>query len=208
MKTLIYIGANNGDGLISHLNNFDIVYAFEPLPEAYEILKKRFWNVSHLKLINAACSISEGKSDFYLTHKNQCSSFYKIHEEYEDKSLREFSKKVTIQTINLRNFLNKENIKYIDHYVSDAQGFDFKILSTIEDFINDKKINSLFIETHSDKAKIYENADNKFSNFKKMLDKNYSIKFFSFDGVFVCPENLPMHEGISAMEWDTYWELK
>jgi FkbM family methyltransferase len=208
MKTLIYIGANKGNGLLNYLNDFDKIYAFEPLPEAYQILKQKFDNVSHLKLINAACSVSEGLSDFYLTHKDQCSSFYEIHEEYEDQSLRKFSKKVTVQTINLKNFLYEENVNFIDHYVSDAQGFDFKILSTIPDFVNDKKIKSLFIETHSDVAKIYENADNKFSNFKNLLDKNYNIKFFSFDGVFVSPENLHLYEGISAMEWDTYWELK
>jgi len=208
MKTLIYVGANRGDSLLGYLNDFDRIYAFEPLEDAFQILKQRFGNIPHVKLINAACSFSEGFSKFYLTHKNVCSSFFKIHEEYSDQSLRKLSKEVNVKTINLREFLKKENIDYIDYYVSDAQGFDFKILSTISDFVNDKKIKCLFIETHSDTAKIYENAENEFSKFKQLLEKNYYIKFFYFDGTFVHPENLMLYENIKGSEWDTFWELR
>jgi len=207
MKVLLYVGANNGNSVYDYLNSFDKIYLFEPLPDAFKILQNRFSNIKNVILVNAACGLEDGIADFYVPEINVCSGFLKLTNEF-NKSLRDSSKKITVKTINLRNFLKKENIDYIDHYISDAQGFDFTILTTLSDLIEEKKINSLYIETHSDKAMIYENANNSFSNFKNILEKNYRIKFFSFDGKFVHPNDLSLHDGVSAMEWDSYWELK
>jgi hypothetical protein len=100
-----------------------------------------------------------------------------------------------------------EILRNKNYIISSSDRFDL-ILTTLLDLIEEKKIKSLFIETHSDKAMIYENANNSFSNFKNILEKNYKIKFFSFDGKFVHPNDLSLYEGVSAMEWDSYWELK
>ena len=67
MSTLVYVGANTGVSLWSLFDKFDSVYVFEPDPEMYEQLKKRYRQFEWVTLVNSACSDNKGKSNFYVT---------------------------------------------------------------------------------------------------------------------------------------------
>ena len=121
--------------------------------------------------------------------------------------MSKLSKKITVKTINLKNFLEENGVEYIDYYLSDTQGSDLNILKTIKNFVDDKKIKELFIETHGNDWILYEGLDNKFEGFKKILSKNYEFVHESLgrlQGKIVLESEIPENE----REWDSYWRLK
>ena len=63
MSTLVYVGANEGNSLWGIFDKFDKVYAFEPNPEVYDVLRRRFMQFEWVTLINAASSIVTGKQE-------------------------------------------------------------------------------------------------------------------------------------------------
>ena len=56
MTTLVYVGANEGSTLWNLIDKFDSVYVFEPDPEMFSELKKRFKQFEWVTLVNAASS--------------------------------------------------------------------------------------------------------------------------------------------------------
>lgn len=230
MTTLVYIGANNGYTLWSLFDKFDKVYAFEPDPEVFSELNSKFRQFEWVTLVNAACSHSNGKSKFYVTNNKVASSLGNPSEEFQNDYLNRgapasvFSE-ILVDTINLGDYLKKEGVEFIDLYYSDCQGSDLTILKTMKEFVDDKKIGELFIETHGDNSEIYVGLDNQFSGFKNILEKNYqfihacmgsygagnaSPSRVKLDGQVVTEEYVSdvSDWGVSNPEWDSYWKLK
>ena len=96
MSTLVYIGTNEGNSLWGIFDKFDKVYAFEPNPEVYKILRRRFRQFEWVTLINAACSTEDGETDLYVTPNLVSSSLSDVNtEKYGGDAA---SKKVTVKT--------------------------------------------------------------------------------------------------------------
>ena len=210
MKTLVYVGANIGSSLWNMIQNYDVVYSFEPDPEMFIQLEKRFKQFEWVTLVNAACSESDGEVDFYITPNRVSSSLADASS--VEKSAEGFSqhvqKIIKVKTINLSNYLQSKGVEEIDTYLSDAQGSDLNILKSIKDYyVDTKKIKTLIIETHGDGIEIYDNLNNQFKEFKKILSNNYNFVHASLGsqgGRIVTEENIPVDE----KEWDSCWEVK
>ena len=96
MSTLVYVGANEGNSLWGIFDKFDKVYAFEPNPEVYNILRRRFKQFEWVTLINAACSTEDGETDLYVTPNLVSSSLSDVNtEKYGGDAA---SRKVTVKT--------------------------------------------------------------------------------------------------------------
>ena len=205
MSTLVYIGTNEGNSLWGIFDKFDKVYAFEPNPEVYNILRRRFKQFEWVTLINAACSTEDGETDLYVTPNLVSSSLSDVNtEKYGGDAA---SKKVTVKTLNLNNYLKKEGVDVIDLYYSDCQGSDLLILKTIKEYIDNKKIEQLYIETHGDGVELYKGLDNQFSGFKKVLSDNYKFEHASLgrlNGAIKLESEIPDDE----LEWDSLWSVK
>ena len=134
-------------------------------------------------------------------------------------------KEITVDTINLGEYLESEGVDFIDLYYSDCQGSDLTVLKTMKKFIDEKKIGETFMETHADGSQIYIGLDNQFSGFKKLLDKNYEFIHAAMGTYQVSeagPARLKLNGqyvgadvledvsdwGVSNPEWDSYWRLK
>lgn len=207
MSTLVYIGANQGNSLWNIFGEYDEVYAFEPDPEMFDILKKRYKQFEWVTLINAACHSEDGEFDFYVTPNRVSSSLSDASNNEKKLGCPEILKRIKVKTINLENFLSDNNIDYIDYYLSDAQGSDLNILNTIKDYIDNKKIGELFIETHGNGIEIYDGLNNQFDGFKSLLSKNYEFVYASLgsqNGRIVDEKEIPENE----KEWDSYWRIK
>lgn len=207
MKTLVYIGANVGSSLSGMVHKYDRVYAFEPDPELFETLSRNLSKHSWVTLVNAACSNTDGKQDFYVTPNRVSSSLADVTEYEKQNGCPNYLKKITVKTINLKKFLKENNVDYIDYYLSDTQGSDLNILKTIKNFVDDKKISELFIETHGNNWILYEGLDNRFDGFKEILSQNYEFIHASLGrlhGKIVSEKEIPEDE----REWDSYWRLK
>lgn len=229
-KTLVYVGANTGFTLWSLFDKFDKVYAFEPDPEIFLELNRKFRQFEWVTLINVACSDSNGKSKFYVTNNRVASSLGDPSQEFKDDYLDRDAgssvlTEIVVDTINLGEYLKNEGVEFIDLYYSDCQGSDLTILKTMKEFVDNKKIGELFIETHGDNSEIYVGLDNQFSKFKEILKKNYdfihacmgsygegnaSPTRVKLDGQVVSEKYvLDVSDwGVSNPEWDSYWKLK
>ena len=205
MSILVYVGVNEGNSLWGIFDKFDKVYAFEPNPEVYNILRRRFKQFEWVTLINAACSTEDGETDLYVTPNLVSSSLSDVNtEKYGGDAA---SKKVTVKTLNLNNYLKKECVDVIDLYISDCQGSDLLILKTIQEYVDNKKIEKLYIETHGDGVELYKGLDNQFSGFKKVLSNNYKFEHASLgrlNDVIRSESEIPDDE----LEWDSLWSVK
>lgn len=227
MSTLVYVGANTGYTLWSLFDKFDSVYAFEPDPEIFSELERKYRQFEWVTLINAACSIEDGEATFYVTGNRVASSLGDGSEAFKNHygHSAEIIKEITVKTINLSNYLKEQGVDFIDLYFSDAQGSDLNILKTMKNYIDNKKIGEMFIETHGDGSQIYCGLVNNYSGFKELLSDNYefihacmgtygegnaSASRVLIDGQAVGEEFiLDVGDwGVSNPEWDTYWRLK
>lgn len=207
MKSVcVYVGANIGNSLFNFANSFDVVYAFEPDPEIFQILSQRFHSYKNVKLFNVACSDEDKLADLYIMPNRVSTSLSDIDDEHFNLCKFKSSKKIKVKCINLYNFLVLHNIDKINYYISDCQGSDYDVLKTLKPMIDNKKIDKLFIETHGDIA-LYSNLNNKFSNFKNLLNQNYNFVYASLgsqNGRIVSEDQIPSGE----FEWDSMWEVK
>ena len=227
MKTLVYVGANVGVSLWGLFDKFDKVYVFEPDPEMFSDLKRKYNQFEWVTLVNAACSDKNGQAKFYVTGNRVASGLGESSKEFQEVYGENAStlKEITVDTINLGEYLESEGVDFIDLYYSDCQGSDLTVLKTMKKFIDEKKIGETFMETHADGSEIYVGLNNHFSGFKKLLDKNYDFIHaamgtyqaseagparLELNGKYVGQESLEdvSDWGVSNPEWDSYWRLK
>jgi FkbM family methyltransferase len=217
-KTLVYCGTNNGNSLRALARQYETIYAFEPDPEMFAMCKGIMDGISGAHIFNLACSDKNGKATLYITPNRVATSLGESAAIWcpagtpyggdtgryhpNDKSI----KQVEVETINLGEFLKAKGVDTIDYYVSDCQGSDLTILRTMGDYLSQKKIKKLHLETFAD-VQLYEGLDNKFSGFKAILEPNYQIEAIVLGriGQIVTDEkDIPAEE----LEWDTTWAVK
>jgi FkbM family methyltransferase len=208
MKTLVYIGANVGNSLWGIFDQFDRVYAFEPNPEIFKQLRRTYKQFEWVTLVNSACGNEKTKTKFYVTPNLVSSSLSIVstltHD--EDHPQRDY-KEIEVDVINLYDYLLENGIDHIDCYISDAQGSDLNILKTLKKFIDDKKIEYMYIETHGNGLYLYDDLYNQFDGFKELLQNNYEIDYINIDRLNMkIYSEMDLPEG--EYEWDTAWRLK
>jgi FkbM family methyltransferase len=208
MSTLVYVGANEGVSLWHIFNQFDEVHVFEPDPEIFEKLNKKYKQFEWVNLVNAACSTEDGESSFFITNNRVASSLGCGSEVFQgfgeyNKVVRE----IKVKTINLQKYLEDAGVEEIDLYSSDCQGSDLTVLKTIKNFLDAKKIKEIFTETHGNGRLLYEGLDNQFDGFKEVLSENYDFIHASLgchNGKIVEEKDIPEEDP----EFDSYWRLK
>ena len=174
--TLIYLGVNVGDSFKRIFFKYEKVYGFEPNPINYKKLNhfKRFKGV---KIYNLALSDKDGEASFFLPDNliaNNVSaslSDFSVNNVFSLKS----KKTIKVKTINLLSFLIKNKIDFIDYYLSDIEGYDFKVLTTIKSYIESRKIKLIQVEALQNGVKNpYLDTINYEKNFDGLLEKNYT----------------------------------
>jgi FkbM family methyltransferase len=202
-KVLIYVGANKGDSLIAHINKFDQIIAFEPDPRTFLLLHKRFSAVRNVKCFPFACGSADGVAPLQV-HVNRVSSSLGILPA-ADYQVGNFEQSIQVPVINLKDFLKFLGINEIDTYISDAQGSDLLILTTLKALIDGCSIKNLVLETHWDGPPIYGGLDNSLKGFQLLLQDKYSLEkiFLGSRETFIYPFELPMYE----KEFDTFWRV-
>ena len=156
INKIVQIGANDGvrfDELRSFIVNSDNVRALlvEPIPEYFSTLKKNYKEQKNILLENSAVSNSgEDKFMFkvdkkfyklYSDHVYGLSSFKKNHLlKHGVRNKHIVSEK--INTINIKDLLNKHNFMNLDLLYIDAEGYDGEI---IIDFIQNVETRPIFV---------------------------------------------------------------
>ena len=176
----IDIGSNIGD-ISSYVNDFcrSKIYCYEPHPGAFKALKKRFYDNKNINIFNVAVSNKTTNTEIFF-HKNT-GNFDEL--EYSEatsldskKSNIDISKKIKINTIHIKEILNKFPI--IDCIKIDIEGHEYEILPYI--FKNKKKIKKVVCELHGNQKLKKSNIHlaEKYQEIKKYIYENNLSNWF------------------------------
>lgn len=171
---LFYLGMYKGAHFYEIFRKYKICYGFEANPELFCELKEKYKNFPHVKVFNVAVTGNNGETQFHISNNGGESSSVGIFDENFPNDI-EIEKTINVQSINLYDFIQNNNIKYINDYISDIQGMDLEVLKTLKPLIDQKKIYTITCEVTKDRYRnIYKDLpDNSESGFKALLEKNY-----------------------------------
>ena len=209
---LVIIGLDSeGDLNLLH-PGYKMCYGFEANPIRFDKLVYKYKENSNIKLYNVAVSDYDGEIDFNISNNNEgaSSSIGNFSEDWLETQHLEGVKmiaKIKIPCINLLNFFHRENINFIDDYVSDIQGMDLQVLKTLRPFINGKQIATIRCEVTKNKYKnIYHDLpDNSEYGFHELLAENYQLVA---KGWGILKDNKFDKISESTWEMDCKWRLK
>ncbi len=190
IKIFIDVGSHKGEYISSLRSKFSIdeIFGFEPNPNVYEILEKKFSDPK-IKLFNLGISDKSGiielnknldSSSSSINNLNTNSTYYK--KKYlllNIFNLKEVTKKIEINVIRLDEFIKKNKIEKIDLVKIDTEGFEFRVLKSIGDKI--KNINIIHFEHHFDDMIIKNYNLSDIHNY--LLNKGF-VKYFKVKMAF------------------------
>jgi len=122
----IILDCGCAEGIFSFLNNKEAkhIYAFEPLPEYLEGLRKTFKNITNVTIINSALGDKHGT--VYLKKAGIASSI----------TLEKTETEVNIDTID--HFCSTHNIK-VSYIKADLEGYEMNLLQGASEIIKEYK---------------------------------------------------------------------
>ena len=144
---ILDVGANVGNYSkeILKINSKAIIYAFEPHPETYELLKKNI-------VVNNCLTFNFGVGDrreelmlydYESESGSEHASLYKaVIEDLRNKP--SISNKV--QIIKLDDFLAEQKIEYVDLLKIDTEGNEYKVLLGAQDYLLNNRIAAIQFE--------------------------------------------------------------
>jgi FkbM family methyltransferase len=193
INSLVQVGANDGqsfDGLNFYIKKYNPKSILvEPIKESFLKLQKSYKDQSNVKLENSAISVD-----------NEISFLYKVNSKFEKMygshipAIPSFNKKhlvnhgvksrhivqEKINTISVKNLLNKYEIDRLDLFFVDAEGYDGKIIYDLLSTTNFRPF-IIFEFIHIENS-IFEKLN------KKLVDSNYL--FFAVDeNIFCLPDD-------------------
>ena len=180
--TIFDVGAHKGESIKFFNKYFKVnkIYSFEPSPINFKYLQRYIKSKkfkSSVILENFGLGIRSEKKILNQAIESSSSTFNEIN--YDSKyfkkkkkllnlfSNKEYSSKIEVNIISLKNYLIDNKIKKIDLLKIDTEGFEFDVLSGLEEEI--KKVKFIFFEHHYDD--MYK-KNYKYSNVSKLLKEN------------------------------------
>lgn len=128
------------------------VYAFEPNPHAFEVLKNRFKNNSSVTCINKGVHNKKGNFKLFM-HENAEDNpvLWSVGSSMiEDKGNVSNSNYVLAEVVDLIEFIEKIG-KRIKVLKMDVEGVEYDILNTLIDSGIIRNIDNILVEAHEDK---------------------------------------------------------
>jgi FkbM family methyltransferase len=148
------------------------IYAFEPIPQSAEWCKKAIEGRNNIKFFDYAVSQTDGTIDFYETTNGNigASSTLKKNDKHHYGSQYQ-QKKISINSIKAKTFIEKNNINKVDLIWMDVQGAEIDVLSSFENHLNNVKA----IHTEVGLSEIYEKSTIKNELIEFMEKRNFSV---------------------------------
>ena len=173
---LVYVGMHKGRGFDRVFYKYEISFAFEANPELCRTLQNKYAKYKNVFIINAAVTDYDGNINFNISSNGgESSSIGNFNKEWNNNIRMEET--ITVECINLNNFLLKKEIKFINNYISDIQGMDLTVLKTLKNWIDKRQIGCISSEVAIDERKhIYNDLpDNSEQGFMTLLSENYQL---------------------------------
>lgn len=167
------IGASRGKFLESTLLRFQPkqIVCFEPIPELYQFLQKKFNKLNQVILFNQALGSSPGNSKLQINKHDEASSLLNIQNEGTTRFVnRDLSpvKVIEVKVTTVDFIVNLLKIKVIDLLKIDVQGYELEVLKGAKENLNSIKIIKLEISFYQ----LYYNSPS-FDEIHKFLEQNH-----------------------------------
>lgn len=159
-EIFVDVGANSGIYTIPLASHFRRVYAFEPHPDIWNILKQNTGKLSNVTIIESAVADKDGATEFYLdalfpapnpptgsantilkdwhykpaSHPNM-EVFYKGEDSFQ------------VKTCSLDSFF--QSVKIIDLVKIDVEGAEFLVLDGARELLEEKRLFRVMVELHN-----------------------------------------------------------
>ena len=179
------VGSHKGEYILNIKKNFKFktIYAFEPNPEIFQILKKKFINERNIKLnnfgigdlnsVNTLNSNLESSSTTFNQLNTKSKYFKKKYFLLNPFKLKKIINPVNIEIIKLKKYIKDNNINKIDLLKIDTEGYELKVLKGLENTIS--QVSCIHLEHHFDDMII---KNYKLSDIHDYLKKNNFEKIF------------------------------
>jgi FkbM family methyltransferase len=109
-----------------------------------------------VRLFNFAVTTYSGEITFLICcNDGASSSIGEFNEDWPQRAAGSIpmTESVTVQCINICDFLRNEGIEYIDTYISDIQGMDLEVLKTLRPFFEESKDRFDYLRNHQGSKK-------------------------------------------------------
>ncbi len=141
MDCIFDVGANIGDWSIGALNKLSPkrIYAFEPIPDTFELLTK---NIGNLEVFPQKIALSDFTGELELNFSLEKSYLSSSFSNAENSSF----KKTICEVQKGDNFCDIFKVDKIDFLKIDTEGNDYKVLKGFEEKIKNRKIRLIQFE--------------------------------------------------------------
>jgi FkbM family methyltransferase len=147
---ILEAGAYDGNDTIKMASIWpgSIIYAFEPVPDIFKILRSKTSSFSNIKIYNTALSDTTGEQQIFISsgRSNASSSLLapKLHIEIHPDV--HFNQKALAQTITINDFVRAEQIETLDFIWLDIQGMEIQVLQNSLNSLS--KIKAILLEVN------------------------------------------------------------
>lgn len=141
------VGANVGNysKLVLQVSPQVTLYAFEPHPKTFAMLKKSSHQFNFLP-VNAAAGEVEGVLSLYDYEANDGSAHASLYQDVIENIHKARSTEYKVQVLSLGNFAKTMNIEKIDLLKIDTEGNELNVLKGIIEYIESGKIGAIHFE--------------------------------------------------------------
>lgn len=129
-SSIIDIGSNKGQFILLNKGLFKnlFCYSFEPQSKEIKIQKKIFKNFKNIKFFNFALGEKKMIKKFFITKRNDSSSFLKISSDLKENFNYEIKKEENIYIKQIKKVLNFKTMRRPILVKIDVQGYEKKVL--------------------------------------------------------------------------------
>ncbi len=181
IKSFIDVGSHKGLYTDLFVKNFKVekVLMFEPQPDIYLYIKKKYKKFKKIKIFNYAASNKSINQNLNLNHHDLTTTLSEFNKDNFYLKLKAVLfgvkrmdyKKVKVKTIRLENIIDLKKMKKIDLLKVDTEGHEFEVLNGLGKKI--LKVKYVLIEFHNDL--IYQKYNpKKIHNY--LIKNNFSLK--------------------------------
>ena len=150
-KVIIDLGANRGDTVQRYLELFPdaTIYAFEPFPDSFQFLTKRFKDTPRVKCYSMAIADSDEQKVFYVNVNADTNSLLRPRKTgLSSDSQVENKERILVESTTLDNFCSTNRIDAIDILKMDIQGGELAALKGSKKLLEGHKIGLIYTETY------------------------------------------------------------
>lgn len=125
------------------------IHSFEPLPDSFQVLEKKYGSQSHVSLHHQALSNTDGELEFYVTQGSGTQSLLPPTQEsvkWSPPGSMNTQKTITVPSSTLDTFCRKQQMDHIDILKMDVQGAEKMILEGAANLLQEKKIGLIYTE--------------------------------------------------------------